>query len=244
VRELEAENARLRGAPAAQSPAPDPAIEAKRLAEERQRLTEDPYYAQAVGLFGAGLPDHLVTEARNALDLRAQWQRLLEHKDHGARAKESVRQCDAALARVRYEAEQHRERQAQSQAARGQFGASQKLDMGAKLLAAVGKSPDVTEIFGGIAHGDLLAMALASPGETFEAWFEAMCNAADARRPAAAPAPSAAPAPAGRQVGNPAPVPPIDKPTTSTAASPWPTDRLPTRAEKHRAIFAMARGQA
>jgi hypothetical protein len=231
----------------ATAPATAPTTEATPTEDqERQRLIENPTYAQVVGLFGKGLPDHLVHEATTALKVRAQWQPYLNHEQHGATAAQRVLDADARLDRVSYEAETRRLLAAQQQQQQPQdaWTTVSRIEKTSELvsLVAAGTDPTFNEVFGGVSVAELYAIAASTPGATAEDWFNAVCDrveAVRARAPAAAPS---APAPMSPP-GNPAPPPPLEAPTM-TSGSWLPKDRPPTLHEIVQRVHAANSGRA
>jgi hypothetical protein len=257
-RELEAEVARLRAAQQrpASAPAPqEPAAsttgsDAAAQAAHRKRLVEDPHYAQAVGMFGEGVPVHMTESAREALEVRSQWQRLLDDPKHGVQARQEIARCDRELARVEYEVGQHRAQAAQAQPAATMSPADRiaVADRIADVLADAShpQHAEARDVFGHLTEDDLYGIATRTRGADPDAYWEALCAAAAKRKPApaaqgqapAATAAAAQPAPAAaapqngdlRVVRNPAPLS-ADKPELSATTNDYPSDRPPTLRE-------------
>lgn len=232
---------------------PDPAA----LKARQDRMLRDPHYAQAVGVLGSDVPEHVALNARHLLEGRAYYAERTEHATEGAKARSAVERIDAQLATLRETAALHQRFAAQSQveqpaAAPTSVPLAQRLTYADRLVEGLRSNAPAIADLAGLTEGEVVRIAAETEGVDEGAWFDAFFERAYAmaqtRRTQAAPAPAAVPKPAPN--GKPAPKPvnsvlrnpaPVGQGSTSPTATerfPWPKDRPPTDAELEDRVFS------
>lgn len=240
---------------AAPAPAqPDPAV----LKARQERMLRDPHYAQAVGVLGSDVPEHVALNARHLLEGRAYYASRTEDPTEGAKARAALERIDAQLESLRETAALHQRLAAQAQteqpAAPTSVPLAQRLTYADRLVEGLRSNAPAIADLAGLTEGEVVRIAAETEGADEGAWFDAFFERAYAlaqtRRAQSAPTPAAAPKPTPN--GKPAPKPrpgnsvlrnpaPVGQGSTSPTATermPWPKDRPPTDAELEDRIFA------
>jgi hypothetical protein len=270
---LKAELAALRegrAAPAAQATAaqpqtqsqspvpaqPDPAA----LKARQDRMLRDPHYAQAVGLLGTDVPEHVALNARHLLEGRAYYTTRTEDATEGSKARAAIERIDAQLESVRETAALYRRLAAQAQVeqpapAPASVPLAQRLTYADRLVAGLRSNAPAIADLAGLTEAEVMRLAAETEGADEGAWFDAFFErayAAAQKRRAQQPATSAQKAAepakgaqsqrpkngALREVRNPAPVGAGSSSATAADRKPWPRDRPPTDSELEDYVFA------
>lgn len=239
--------------PSAPAP-PDPAV----LKARQDRMLRDPHYAQAVGVLGSDVPEHVALNARHLLEGRAYYASRTEDPTEGAKARAALERLDAQLESLRETAALHQRLAAQAKteqpaAQPTSVPLAQRLTYADRLVEGLRNNAPAIADLAGLTEGEVVRIAAETEGADEGAWFDAFFERAYAlaqtRRTQAAlapaapkPAPGAKPAPKPRPgnsvLRNPAPVGQGSTSPTATERMPWPKDRPPTDAELEDRIFA------
>jgi len=267
LQELRAELAALREgrapAPASAKPQPpvtpqaavqpDPAV----LKARQDRMLRDPHYAQAVGVLGSDVPEHVALNARHLLEGRAYYAERTEHATEGAKARSAVERIDAQIATLRETAALHQRLAAQAQveqpaAAPATVSLEQRRTYADRLIEGLRSNAPQLADLAGLTEREIDRLATDTEGVDEGAWFDAFFERAYAlaqtRRTQTAPAATPKPAPGAKPaqkpkpgnsvLRNPAPVGQGSTSPTATERLPWPKDRPPTDAELEDRIFS------
>jgi hypothetical protein len=234
---------------------PDPAA----LKARQDRMLRDPHYAQAVGVLGSDVPEHVALNARHLLEGRAYYASRTEDPTEGPKARAALERLDAQLESLRETAALHQHfaaqaKTAQPAAAPTAVPLAQRLTYADRLVEGLRSNAPAIADLAGLTEGEVVRIAAETEGADEGAWFAAFFERAYAlaqtRRTQAAPAPAAAPKPTpsakpaqkpkpGNSVlRNPAPVGQGSTSPTATERLPWPKDRPPTDAELEDRVFS------
>lgn len=240
--------------PTAPTPAqPDPAA----LKARQDRMLRDPHYAQAVGVLGSDVPEHVALNARHLLEGRAYYASRTEDPTEGPKARAAIERFDAQLESLRETAALHQRLAAQAKtepptAVTTTVPLAQRLTYADRLVEGLRSNAPAIADLAGITEGEVVRIAAETEGADEGAWFDAFFERAYAlaqtRRAQSAPAAAAKPAPSAKPaqkprpgnsvLRNPAPVGQGSTSPTATERMPWPKDRPPTAAELEDRVFS------